>query len=134
MSFFGKKSDKPVVVTVADGNPVEVPPKGRVAKRYFVGVSKLFMFTVSLLWILLFLTASVAMYDQVYDPVLRLYFRNNLNKLTSSGLFVVQVLDAFYIATVVLIGIYCALKAFRFVGKWEPRDSKDGKDSEETNG
>jgi hypothetical protein len=112
--MFGRKSPK--ASNVQDIG-LEDPPR----RHSLVLMSKLFMFGVSMLWVLMFLAAAVVIYDKVYDPALRVYFADAQGLLGSTESWAVSALDAFYIATIVCLGIWGSMKAFRFVGKWEPR-------------
>ncbi len=94
-------------------------------RRASVVASRLFLFGVVALWVLLFLAASVVLFGKMFEPIVQSYFIGSDGIYSSAENLAIGALEGWYIVTVVMVGIYASLRAFKLVGKWEPKGKKD---------
>ena len=87
-------------------------------------LAKLFIFTLSIIWVLIYCAVILVLYDKWFNPAMVFHFTPNLPEASSIDKVLVGVCDAWYIITAVLIGTWASLKAFKTVGFWAPK-SKD---------
>ena len=74
--------------------------------------SRIVVFALACLWVLGWLATGLIWYDII------------LGVLTQYGTpWLVTPLLVWYVATLVLVGIWVTIKGFKFVGKWEKNES-----------
>jgi len=79
--------------------------------------AKFIMFTVGLLWVMLFLYTCIFSFDFWQDMLV------HYAELEDGWFF--TVMEVFYLLTCLGIGIFAAARVFRFVGQWESKEEQD---------
>lgn len=88
-------------------------------------LANFFIWTLGLIWILLFLGSALAFYEKVFSPAMALYFTPESGATTVSSFFQ-HCCETWYIVTTIGIGVLVARGAFRLVGVWK-KQSESGK-------
>lgn len=88
-------------------------------------MAKVFLCFITLVWVLVFVTVALVIYDKAFYPYLINYFTPTLGKISTGYSALVGIFCAWYIITMVLIGAAAALRGFKFVGSWEWVNKKD---------
>ena len=88
-------------------------------------MAKLFLCFLSLVWVLVFITIALVVYDKGFYPYLVNYFTPIGHKISTGYSILVGVFCTWYIITVVLIGAMASLRGFKFVGSWKWVNKKD---------
>jgi hypothetical protein len=91
------------------------PKERRVAQM----MSKVFLCFLTLIWVLVFLTVALVIYDKAFYPYMVNYFTPAGGEISTGYSAIVGVLSAWYIVTIILIGALVALRGFKFVGSWQ---------------
>ena len=92
-------------------------------------LANFFIWTLALIWVLLFLASALAFYDKVFSPAMGIYFTPETGPSTISSFFQ-HCCETWYIVTTICIGILISRKAFRLVGVWKKQvESGKGTDA-----
>ena len=84
--------------------------------KYMSMGAKLVMFGVMTLWTLTFLIGSIVMWQPFLDTI-------DAADVGWAG----PILAIWYVFTAVIVGIFCASRAFSYVGKWELQNGEEEK-------
>jgi len=87
-------------------------------------LARVFLFAVAAVWLLIYLAVVLITYDKLFWPAMNVYFINSAKQDTTFNHVMINICCAWYLLTVFILGVWIALKSFKMVGVWEPKNRK----------